>query len=289
MRLTCLAPAKVNRELRVGELRPDGYHQILSRIVSIDLADRLHAEPADGLEFSCDDPAVPAGDGNLVVRAARLLAARAGVPPRVRLRLEKNVPMGGGLGGGSADAAAALVALAILWELPAGAVPLAELAAELGSDVPFFLSGGEADVAGRGERVAPLEDEDGEAAELVLLVPPFSVSTAAVYRAYAGRGRLPERLDVASERGGRFFGPNDLASAVLQVEGRMEDYLRSARRASLDTAISGSGSTIALHGVTPEGFHSLAERHPDARLVRCRTLPRREYQRVAQPTAGGPP
>jgi len=289
MRLTCLAPAKVNRELRVGELRPDGYHEILSRIVSIDLADRLHAEPADELEFSCDDPAVPAGDGNLVVRAARLLAARAGVPARARLRLEKKVPMGGGLGGGSADAAAALVALASLWELPADAVPLAELAAELGSDVPFFLSGGEADVAGRGERVSPLEDEDGEAAELVLLVPPFSVSTAAVYRAYAGRGRLPERLDVASERGGRFFGPNDLASAVLQVEGRMEDYLRSARRASLDTAISGSGSTIALHGVTPEGFHSLAESHPDARLVRCRTLPRREYQRVAQPTAGGPP
>lgn len=291
MRLTCLAPAKVNRELRVGELRPDGFHEILSRIVSIDLADRLHAEPADGLEFSCDDPAVPTGDGNLIVRAARLLAARAGVPPRARLRLEKNVPMGGGLGGGSADAAAALVALATLWGLPADAAPLAELAAELGSDVPFFLTGGEADVAGRGERVTPLEDEDedGEAAELVLLVPPFSVSTAAVYRAYAGRGRLPESLDVASERGGRFFGPNDLASAVLQVEGRMEDYLRSARRASLDTAISGSGSTIALHGVTPEGFHSLAESHPDARLVRCRALPRREYQRLAQPTAGGSP
>jgi 4-diphosphocytidyl-2-C-methyl-D-erythritol kinase len=289
MRLTCLAPAKVNRELRVGELRPDGYHQILSRIVSIDLADRLHAEPADGLEFSCDDPTVPAGDGNLVVRAARLLAARAGVPARARLRLEKKVPMGGGLGGGSADAAAALVALAILWDLPADEVPLSGLAAELGSDVPFFLSGGEADVAGRGERVAPVEDGGGAGVELVLLVPPFSVSTAAVYGAYAGRGRLPVRLEVASERQGRFFGPNDLASAVLQVEPRMEEYLRSARRASLDTAISGSGSTIALHGVAPEGFHSLAERHPDARLVRCRTLPRREYQRLAQPTAGGPP
>jgi 4-diphosphocytidyl-2-C-methyl-D-erythritol kinase len=287
MSLTCLAPAKVNRELRVGALRPDGYHQILSRIVSIDLADLLHAEPADSLEFSCDDPAVPAGDENLVVRAARLLAARAGVAPRARLRLEKRVPMGGGLGGGSADAAATLVALAKLWDLPAGAVPLPELAAELGSDVPFFLSGGEADVAGRGERVAPVED--GAGAELVLLVPPFSVSTAAVYGAYAGRGSLPERLEVAAERGGRFFGPNDLASAVLQVEPRMEDYLRSARRVSLDTAISGSGSTIALHGVTPEGFHSLAERHPDARLLRCRTLPRREYQRLAQPTTGGPP
>ncbi len=76
MRLSCLAPAKVNRELRVGGLRPDGYHEIRSRIVSIDLADRLTAEPADGLEFSCDDPAVPAGEDNLVVRAARLLAAR---------------------------------------------------------------------------------------------------------------------------------------------------------------------------------------------------------------------
>lgn len=287
MTLACLAPAKVNRELRVGGLRPDGFHEILSRIVSIDLADRLSAETADALELACDDPAVPGGDENLIVRAARLLARRSGVPARARLRLEKRVPVGGGLGGGSADAAAALRLLARLWGVSEAAADLAPAAAELGSDVPFFLTGGEVDAAGRGERVTALEDT--LPVELVLLVPPFSISTAAVYRAYAGRGSLPERLRVEEGPEGPFFGPNDLASAVLQVEPRMDEYLRSARRASLDTAISGSGSTIALHGVTPEAFHFLAQRHPEARLLRCRTLPRREFQRYANPTTGGLP
>jgi 4-diphosphocytidyl-2-C-methyl-D-erythritol kinase len=283
MRLSCLAPAKVNRELRVGGLRPDGYHEIRSRIVSIDLADRLTAEPADELAFSCDDPAVPAGEHNLVVRAARLLAERSGIAARGRLRLEKRVPMGGGLGGGSGDAAAALLLLARLWKVPDEVGALEPMAAELGSDVPFFLTGGEADVAGRGERVLPLPD--GAPTELVLLVPPFSISTAGVYRDYAGRGTLPGTLAVAAGGDG-FFGPNDLASAVQRVEPRMEEYLRSAQRASRDVAISGSGSTIALHGVTPEAFRSLAERHPDARLLRCRTLSRREYRGRIEPTPG---
>lgn len=287
MTLSCLAPAKVNRELRVGGLRPDGFHEIRSRIVSIDLADRLTAEAADTLEFSCDDPAVPGGTENLVVRAAHLLARAAGVAPRARIRLEKRVPMGGGLGGGSADAAAALRLLARLWGLPDGLDALSPLAAELGSDVPFFLTGGEADVAGRGERVTPLAD--GTPADLLLLVPPFSVPTAAVYRAYAGRGTLPGDLQIREGSDARFFGPNDLASVVQQVEPRMEEYVRSARSASSDIAISGSGSTIALHGAAPDGFRSLADRHPEARLVRCRTLTRLEAQRSANPTAGGSP
>jgi 4-diphosphocytidyl-2-C-methyl-D-erythritol kinase len=287
MTISCLAPAKVNRELRVGGLRPDGYHEIRSRIVSIDLADRLTAEPADELAFSCDDPAVPAGEDNLVVRAARLLAQRAGIAPRARIRLEKRVPMGGGLGGGSGDAAIALRLLARLWRIPEDVDALTPVAAELGSDVPFFLTGGEADVAGRGERVLPLPDDDHATAELLLLVPPFSISTAGVYREYAGRGTLPGSLAVATTvAGGRFFGPNDLASAVQRVEPRMEEYVRSAQRASRDVAISGSGSTIALHGVTSEAFRALAERHPDARLLRCRTLSRREYRERIEPTPG---
>jgi 4-diphosphocytidyl-2-C-methyl-D-erythritol kinase len=193
--------------------------------------------------------------------------------------------MGGGLGGGSADAAAALRLLARLWGFPDTVGELSPLAEELGSDVPFFLSGGEADVAGRGERVTPLED--GEPADLLLLVPPFAISTAAVYRAYAGRGRLPAELEVRDGSRGRFFGPNDLASTVQQVEPRMEDYVRSAQRVSSDTAISGSGSTIAIHGATPDGLHALAQRHPDSRFLRCRTLTRREVQRRASP--GGLP
>ena len=286
MTLACFAPAKINRELRVGALRPDGYHAILSRMVSIDLSDRMTAEPAERLEFSCDDDAVPGGDDNLVVRAAVLLARSAGIQPRVRLRLEKTIPTGGGLGGGSADAAATLRLLTRFWGLAELADELAALAAELGSDVPFFLSGGEAEVTGRGEVVTPVEDSPP--AELLLLVPPFSISTAAVYRAYAGRGALPPSLEVASKSYPRYLGPNDLASAVLEVEPRMEAFLRSAKRATLDHAISGSGSAIALHGAAPEAPIALAARHPSARIYRCRTLTRQEFRRHTDPSGGVP-
>jgi len=280
MTLSCLASAKINRELRVGGLRPDGYHEIRSRMASIDLADRLTAEPADALELSCDDPGLPAGEDNLVLRAARRLAEHAGRPAHVRLRLEKRVPAGAGLGGGSADAAATLRLLARFWSLDEDESSLAGLAAELGSDVPFFLTGGEADVNGRGELVTPRED--GPAVELVLLVPPFAISTAAVYRAFAGRGRLPERLAIEEDTA-RYLGPNDLASAVLDVEPRMDAYLRTAERATLDYAISGSGSAIVLHGVNAEASMAIAARHPEARIFHCRTLARREFQHRIDP------
>jgi 4-diphosphocytidyl-2-C-methyl-D-erythritol kinase len=257
---------------------------VFSRMVSINLADRLSAEPAHALEFSCDDPAVPVGDGNLVVRAARLLAERAGIAPDVRLRLEKKVPMGGGLGGGSADAGVALLLLARFWGLERSAAPwLAEIAGRLGSDVPFFLEGGEADVTGRGEVVTPVDD--GREASLILLVPPFPVPTAAVYRAYAGRGTLPGRLSVSEVTHRGFLGPNDLAPAVLKVEPRMEAYLASAARLTEDHAISGSGATIVLAAV-PGARDALAAAHPEARLFSCRTLARKEYQRRTNPNGG---
>lgn len=284
MKLVAEAPAKINRELRVGRIREDGYHEVFSRMVSVDLADRLSAEPADGLEFSCDDPAVPAGDENLVVRAARLLAERAGVAPRARLRLEKRAPMGGGLGGGSADAAVALLLLARLWNCgPAVRGALPELAGRLGSDVPFFLFGGEAEVTGRGEVVRPVDD--GPTTPLLLLVPPFSVPTAAVYRAYAGRGRLPERLEVSRPDRRGYLGPNDLTPAVLQVEPRMEAYLASAARVTDDYAVSGSGATVVLRA-GPEAAAALARRHPEARLYPCTTLTRDAYQRRTNPNGG---
>ena len=286
MRLTAEAPAKINRELRVGRIREDGFHEVLSRMVSIDLADRLTAETADMLAFTCDDPAVPLGRENLVVRAAELLAARAGVAPRARLHLEKRSPMGGGLGGGSADAAVTLLLLSRLWDCGrAVRAALPELAASLGSDVPFFLTGGEAEVSGRGEIVRSVDD--GPPTALLLLVPPFPVPTAAVYRAYAGRGRLPERLEVA--RAGRrlYLGPNDLTPAVLQVEPRMEGYLSSAAGLTDDYAVSGSGATIVLRDA-PGAREQLARRHPEARLYACTTLAREACQRRTNPE-GGPP
>ncbi len=275
MRLSVEAPAKINRELRVGRIRGDGFHEVFSRMVSIDLADRLTAEESNELEFSCDDPNVPTGDANLVVHAARLLSERAGIAPCGKLRLEKKIPMGGGLGGGSADAGVVLLLLSRFWDLGPGAETwLPELAARLGSDVPFFLTGGQADVTGRGEIVTPVEDSPATA--LLLLVPPFPVSTAAVYRAYAGRRELPTRLAVADPAHRGLLGPNDLAPAVLEVEPRMEAYLSSVAKLTDDFAISGSGATIALAAL-PGAREELARRHPDARLFSCRTLTRQEY------------
>ncbi len=281
MRLAIAAPAKINRELRVGRLRPDGYHEVFSRMVSIDLADRLVAEPSEGLEFFCTDPSIPSGRENLVVRAAERLAERAGVRPRARLTLEKRVPAGGGLGGGSADAAATLRLLSRFWGIDAeGRGWLPELAAALGSDVPFFLVGGEADVTGRGEIVTPVED--GPSADLLLLTPPFPVSTAAVYRAYAGRGTLPQRLEIADASRPYYLGPNDLAPAVLEVEPRLGAYLASAGRITNDVAISGSGATIVLRA-GPEARDELARRHPDCRVFACRTLSRATCRKLTDP------
>jgi len=285
MRLSARAPAKINRELRVGRIRPDGYHEIRSRMTSISLADTLSVEDAEGLELSCDAPAVPAGDDNIVVRAARLLALRAAVPPRAHIRLEKRVPMGGGLGGGSADAAIALRLLASLWKTGADAGDLSDIAAALGSDVPFFLTGGEANVTGRGEVVTPVEDS--APAELLLFVPPFPVSTAGVYREHAGRFALAERLEIERLGAQKFLGPNDLASAVLAIEPRMEAYVESAGRITRDHLISGSGATIVLHAPSPGAAAVLAARHPEAGVYPCRTLTRAEFQQATSPSPRG--
>jgi len=282
--LTAQAPCKINRELRVGRLRADGFHEIRSRMVTIDLADSIAADESDRIELSCDDASLPAGADNLVVRAAVRLADEAGIRAGARLRLEKRVPAGGGLGGGSSDAACTLRLLAALWRLSVADADLARVAAGLGSEVPFFLTGGEGEVSGRGERVSALPESPP--ANLLLLVPPFSVSTAAVYKEYAGRGTLPERLVLDEKSAMGYLGPNDLAPAVLATEPRMEAYVRSAAEATDDWAISGSGATIVLYGADAAARDALRRRHPDARVIACRSLSRADYIARTRPTGG---
>jgi 4-diphosphocytidyl-2-C-methyl-D-erythritol kinase len=273
------APAKINRELRVGPRRPDGFHEIRSRFCAIDFCDRLEVEESDRLELSCSGVPVPCGDTNLVARAARALADRLGIASGARIRLEKRVPAGAGLGGGSADAAVTLLLLSKLWSSRLRQEELSAVADRLGSDVPFFLSGGEADVAGRGERVAPIGDSAPE--EFLLWIPPFSISTAEVYATYdrltGTAAALPDSLEIETKR--TFLGPNDLASAVLETERQMEDYLLSARQVASESGITGSGSALLLLGVGPEGEKRLAQTHPEATLRRVRTLTREEYRR----------
>lgn len=280
MNLVAEAPAKINRELRVGPRRPDGFHEILSRFCAIDFSDRLEVEESDRLEVFCSGLPVPCDDTNLVSGAARRLADRLGVAPRARIRLEKRVPAGSGLGGGSADAAVTLLLLSRLWDSRLRQEELSEVAARLGGDVPFFLSGGEADVAGRGERVTPLGDSPPQ--ELLLWIPPFSISTAQVYAAFdrltgSAAVSLPDGLEIETK--GSFLGPNDLASAVLEIEKQMENYVMSARQVASESGITGSGSALLLFGVDPEGEKRLTQVHPEATMRRVRTLTREEYRR----------
>lgn len=283
------APAKINRELRLGGRRPDGYQEIRSRVVSIDLSDRVTVERGAGfLELACEGIAVPDGDENLVARAARALAERLGRAPDARIRLEKRIPVGAGLGGGSSDAARALALLGRLWESRLAPEELEALAGSLGSDVPFFLTGGEADVEGRGERVTPLPDSPPE--DLLLLVPPFAISTADAYAAYRRRasesaesGR-PAPLEVTTS--GKFFGPNDLAFAVLETHPEMRSLLESASSSASECAITGSGSTIVIRGATRDAGERLGAVCPGTRVIPCRTLSRHEY-RLRTESSGG--
>lgn len=178
------AYAKINLTLEVLGRRTDGYHDLVSVMQTIALHDMigLRPAPAGSYTLDCDDPAL-AGDDNLVLRAARLLAGTLDPPPTTgaAIELRKAIPAQAGLGGGSSDAACVLGMLYRMWDGHLSGEHLCELAAQLGSDVPFFLGGGTALVRGRGEHIAGLPD--GEPLWLVLLKPPVAVSTAAAFKA----------------------------------------------------------------------------------------------------------
>ena len=186
-------PAKLNLFFEVLAKRTDGYHEIETLMCPIDLYDTLYfrEETSERIELECQWGSsadghggfgfedVPRGPGNLVFRAVDLVRRRTGVTRGARLRLVKRIPSAAGLGGGSSDAAAALVAANLGWNLGLGPDALARLAAELGSDVPFFLAGGPAVCRGRGERIEPVAGLG--ALDFVVVRPPEGLSTAAVY------------------------------------------------------------------------------------------------------------
>jgi 4-diphosphocytidyl-2-C-methyl-D-erythritol kinase len=184
---TCIAKAyaKINLTLDVLGRREDGYHALATVMQTVDVHDTLRLSIADDnqVRVICTTPTL-SNDENLAVRAAQLLRRRLGLTQGVLIELEKCIPVAAGLGGGSSDAAAVLLALQEWWRLPLSSSDLLELAASLGSDVPFFLSGGLALCEGRGERVTTLAAYWPEAMSyLLLLKPTISITTAAVFRA----------------------------------------------------------------------------------------------------------
>jgi 4-diphosphocytidyl-2-C-methyl-D-erythritol kinase len=189
------SPAKINLLLRVGARRPDGYHEIESLVAQIPLYDTVAvADPGDGrIAVECDDPAVPPAESNLAAVAARELSACCGVARGARIRIEKRIPAGAGLGGGSSNAAATLRLTNELWRLGLTREALVQVAARVGSDVPLFLHGPIAAVRGRGEIVTELGLK--LAGWVVLVVPAVRTSTRAVYAAF-------DRLDPEPRRPG---------------------------------------------------------------------------------------
>jgi 4-diphosphocytidyl-2-C-methyl-D-erythritol kinase len=243
--------AKVNLALEVLGKRGDGYHEIATVLQAVDLFDRLKLEAADTLSLHTDDPDLPTDDGNLVMRAARLLQKAAGIEAGARIRLIKRIPVAAGLGGGSSDAAATLWGLSRLWRLRWPKAQLQELAVELGMDVPFFLGTGRAVARGRGERLTVLPGGGGYA--LVLVNPRVPLSTREVYgrvpvgwRAEpTGTERVIEALRTRNVNKMAAALTNNLESVVepvLPVIGRMKAALLAA--GALGAIMSGSGPTV---------------------------------------------
>ena len=277
-------PAKVNLSLRIQGRRSDGYHEVRTVLQTIDIWDRLEARLAPQLHLTCEEPWVPNDDSNLVIMAARALQRL--YPDRcggALLRLRKGIPVGAGLGGGSSDAAGTLLLLTRLWNLSPRAEVLNEVAADLGSDVAFFLRGGTALGTGRGERVEPLPAL-GEF-PVVLGFPPFGLSTAEVYRCLSSKlTALDDDVTVCPPLSSKLPGRNDFSAAANDLEavvfaGRPElkDFRDALLHAGAEVALlSGSGS--AVFGIFRDelcggrAMQALEGRFSDWRLVPTRTV-----------------
>lgn len=287
--LSLACPAKVNLSLRVHGKRPDGFHEISTVLQTIDLCDRLvihRVDPASPLRIEVPGGGAPADDSNLVLKAARAFFGVLGEPARgVRFRLEKRIPAGSGLGGGSSDAAAALLGLQSLRGQPLDARQLHGVGAAVGSDVPFFLEGGTAFATGRGEQVESLDDMPSAA--VLVVVPAVEVPTAEIYggwkvamAAESGGGEaLSALLPPPSRRGdaAAWVLGNDLEPVVRRLHPEVDRLLRALGRAgSTDGGggpqVSGSGGAVFAVGEAPGIQAALAG--TGVRVFRTRTLPR---------------
>ena len=240
------APAKINLSFKILRRREDGFHEIETLMAPISLGDELTIEPNDSgpdIAFTSDDPSLPAGEDNLVVRAARSFFAEIKEEPRVRIALRKKIPHGAGLGGGSSDAASTLLGLNELHGEALTPARLTNLAAALGSDVPFFLARGAAICRGRGEIVEPV----GSLPELSLLLlkPEFGVPTPWAYQQWRDSRELPG-VDYAAQAVGELSLQNDLERPVFEKHiflARMKGWLREQPEVAA-ALLSGSGSTM---------------------------------------------
>ncbi|GAA2310511.1 4-(cytidine 5'-diphospho)-2-C-methyl-D-erythritol kinase [Streptomyces hawaiiensis] len=273
MSVTVRVPAKVNVQLAVGAARPDGFHDLANVFLAVGLYDEITVTPADELRVTCDGPdadQVPLDRTNLAARAAVALAERYGRSPDVHLHIAKDIPVAGGMAGGSADGAGALVACDALWQTGASRDELLEICAELGSDVPFSLVGGAALGIGRGEQLTPLEV--GGTFHWVFAMAARGLSTPAVFREFDRLGEgtdIPEPVASQDLLAALAKGDpdalaaavsNDLQPAALSLFPELAGTLAAGRAAGALTAlVSGSGPTTAFLVRDPESAAAVAQ------------------------------
>ncbi|MFE7172075.1 4-(cytidine 5'-diphospho)-2-C-methyl-D-erythritol kinase [Streptomyces sp. NPDC057616] len=273
MSVTVRVPAKVNVQLAVGAARSDGFHDLANIFLAVGLYDEVTVTPADELRVTCEGPdagQVPLDTTNLAARAALALAERRGIEPNVHLHIAKDIPVAGGMAGGSADGAGALLACDTLWRTGASRAELLSICAELGSDVPFSLVGGAALGTGRGEKLRALEV--GGTFHWVFAMAGRGLSTPAVFREF---DRLGEGLDipepVASQEIAEALAKgdadalaaavsNDLQPAALSLFPELADTLAAGRAAgALAALVSGSGPTTAFLARDKEAAAKVAQ------------------------------
>ena len=271
------AYAKINWALDILGRRPDGYHLLSMLMQTIDLADDLAIEPADALTLTVDGQ--PAGEENLVLRAALALNRHAGVSRGARMALTKRIPARAGLGGGSADCALALRALNGLWELGLSDEALLGIGEALGADVPFCLTGGLARVGGIGERIMPVPG--APEIPLVLVTPGGGLSTGAVFSLWDAGGWPATRYDADALAGAVVrrdlkavdaLCKNALTAPAISLMPEIGALTDRMRALGADAAfMTGSGSTVVGAFSDPAAARAAAEALPGAVLTR--TLP----------------
>ncbi|WP_030673761.1 4-(cytidine 5'-diphospho)-2-C-methyl-D-erythritol kinase [Streptomyces sp. NRRL B-1347] len=258
MSVTVRVPAKVNVQLAVGPARPDGFHDLANVFLAVGLYDEVTVAPADELRVTCSGPdaaQVPLDRTNLAARAALALAERHGRPADVHVHIAKDIPVAGGMAGGSADAAGALLACDALWGTGASRDELLDICAELGSDVPFSLVGGAALGTGRGEQLQELAV--GGDFHWVFAVADGGLSTPAVYREFdrltpdapapEASPALLEALRTGDATALAAALSNDLQAAALSLFPALADTLKAGTEAgALAALVSGSGPTTAF-------------------------------------------
>lgn len=265
-------PGKINIALRVGPAAGDGYHSLATVFQAVSLHERVDAEPANEIGVSVRGlhaELVPTDGRNLAVRAARLLADATGTAAGVRLRITKRVPTAGGMGGGSADGAAALVACDRLWGTGLSREELGELAAELGADVPFAIMGHTALGVGRGHLLSPVMTRG--TFHWVLVLSDAGMSTPEVFREWDAHNPSPREpgpptdlLEALVTGDARRLGrtlENDLEEASLRLRPELDQVLAAARGAgALAAIVSGSGPTVAALAADEQDARGIAAR-----------------------------